>query len=1520
MKELPTNNEKRRLEVLWHYDVLDTPAESTFDDLTELAAEICGAPIATITFVDEKRQWFKSKVGLDASETSRDISFCAHAIDSRDLLIVPDAKKDARFAKNPLVTGEPKIRFYAGAPLINSEGYALGTICVIDKVPRELNPAQRHALEVLSRHVVSLLEMRRRAAESAKSDEARRLAEDKYQRIFENAVEGIFQTTQEGKFLSINPAFAQMLGYASPEEVINQITDLGRQLYVHPEQRKLIVHLLDTHGSVRDFEAEFFRKDGSTIWARTSAHVVRDAAGKFLFYEGTTQDITTQVEAKQQLRQSEAQYRLLFEGNPHPMWVFDQESLRFLEVNEAAIEHYGYSREEFLAMTIRDIRPPEEIAAHAEYHAKVVSGEVKSGLPRVPNIWRHRKKNGTNFEVEIKWTFIHFRNAKAQLVLANDITERRRSEFQNETFTRLAYSLSSASSAEQAARVIVEAADKLLGWDACSLDLYSAEKNTIHPVLSIDLVDGHRADVLPAYDSIAPSPRIAKVIELGGTLILRDNTGPAAGADLRSFGNTERLSASILFVPIRHITNVIGVLSIQSYSTNAYNQKALEILQALADQCGGALERIGAEEKLAKERSLLRTLLDHLPDHIFVKDVESRHLLINKAQFKLRGLTDDLEIIGQTLSEVSTREVAEQFIRDDQEVFRTGQPLIDREEKVIDPEGITHWMLTTKVPLRDQDGNISGLVGISRDITERKRIESTLRETEEMFRLISENVSDLIAVVDADGRRVYNSPSYQRIFGEDMAVLKGTDSFAQVHPEDREQVRNIFNETLITGIGQRIEYRFLLPDGTIRHIESQGNFVGGQSPETNKIVVVSRDISERKRLEQRNAALSKLGQNLSAATSPKDAARVISETTRELFLWDMFVINIFSGDEHTVQPLLNIDTINGKRVEIQEKPGPPSQFGLRVIHEGAQLILKKAPLTMLAGTDPVGDISRPSASLMFVPIRSGSTVIGILSIQSYSLNAYNEQDLSALQTMADHCGGAMERIRAEEALRFSEVRFHSVWENSVDGMRLTDENGIIVAVNKSFCKLVDMSREELEGQPFTVTYASSENHADLLQKYKARFRDHTVARFFERKMTFRSGKMAELGGANSFVDFEGEKPLLLALFRDITDQKRLETQLRQSQKMDSIGQLAGGIAHDFNNLLTVIQGHASLLLVTEKSPDAADSLQQISMAAERSANLTRQLLTFSRRQVMQRRTLDLKEVVDEMTKMLRRILGEDIVLKVENSSNLPSIHADRGMMEQILLNLAVNSRDAMPRGGELTITTNAVRIDEIYTRQNTDAYLGQFICLKVIDSGCGIPPENMVHIFEPFFTTKEVGKGTGLGLATVYGIVKQHDGWIEVASELDKGTVFKIFFPRSSEPTDKSKTSGKKELPRGTETILVVEDETPLRELVQFLLERQGYKVLEAASGKAAIEVWKKHKSSISLLLTDLVMPEGMTGGDLSKYLIAENPNLKVIYTSGYSADIVGKDFVLRDGLNFLQKPYHPDKLAQTVRDCLDGK
>lgn len=390
--------------------------------------------------------------------------------------------------------------------------------------------------------------------------------------------------------------------------------------------------------------------------------------------------------------------------------------------------------------------------------------------------------------------------------------------------------------------------------------------------------------------------------------------------------------------------------------------------------------------------------------------------------------------------------------------------------------------------------------------------------------------------------------------------------------------------------------------------------------------------------------------------------------------------------------------------------------------------------------------------------------------------------------------------------------------------------------------------------------------------------------------------------------------------RTEAERQKLEAQFRQVQKMEAIGQLAGGVAHDFNNILTVIQGNASMLTLNKLDEgEMRDCAQQIIGAAERAAGLTRQLLMFSRKQVMQPANRDLNEIIAHMTKMLQRILGEDITLQSIYSPGLPAIFADVGMIEQVLLNLAVNSRDAMPNGGKLVITTGSELFDEQSARQNPVAAAGLHVWLTVADTGCGIPTEDLPHIFEPFFTTKEVGKGTGLGLATVYGIIQQHHGWVTVTSEVSRGTTFRIYFP-AAKATAESKTAiAVTELPRGTETILIVEDEPTVRSLVSTILEYCGYKVLQAASGKGALKIWEEKRDQIQLLLTDIIMPDGMTGCELASHLQLQQPQLKVLYTSGYSGEAAGKGLQLHEGVNFLKKPYQPEELARIIRMALDS-
>jgi PAS domain S-box-containing protein len=515
-----------------------------------------------------------------------------------------------------------------------------------------------------------------------------------------------------------------------------------------------------------------------------------------------------------------------------------------------------------------------------------------------------------------------------------------------------------------------------------------------------------------------------------------------------------------------------------------------------------------------------------------------------------------------------------------------------------------------------------------------------------------------------------------------------------------------------------------------------------------------------------------------------------------------------------------------------------------------------------------------------------------------------------------------EREQGELAARQGLERFELVARATNDAVWDWDLRTDALWWNEGFQTLFGYEPEEIEEDSTSWTSRIHPNDQESVQhgihaiidgggtswrsEYRFRRRDNTYAIVFDRGYVLR--------------DPEGKPVRMIGAMQDITERKRLEEQLRQSQKMDAIGQLSGGIAHDFNNLLTVIQCNAMILTEDEVTKEQRAYAEDIAQAAERAASLTRQLLMVSRRQVMQPTELDLNSVVRNLMRMLRRIVGEDIHVYAGYSSETPLLRGDVGMLEQVLLNLVVNARDAMPRGGHLTITTGVKMVDETEERRRPDVTAGRYACLEVRDTGGGVDPEALPHVFEPFFTTKPVGKGSGLGLATVYGIVTQHGGWVDVTSVPGTGTTFSVYLPMT-EPEATNGLQRGSNLPGsldGTETILVVEDEDAVRLLVVNLLERHKYTVLQAASGVDALEVWERARDQIDLLLTDLVMPGGVTGRELAERLRADRPTLKVVYTSGYSTEVTGPGEPLIDGHNFVQKPYRPDKLMQTVRDQLD--
>lgn len=563
-------------------------------------------------------------------------------------------------------------------------------------------------------------------------------------------------------------------------------------------------------------------------------------------------------------------------------------------------------------------------------------------------------------------------------------------------------------------------------------------------------------------------------------------------------------------------------------------------------------------------------------------------------------------------------------------------------------------------------------------------------------------------------------------------------------------------------------------------------------------------------------------------------------------------------------------------------------------------------------------------SLIDAPIWLQNRIGGVFSIEHVGeKRIWTQEEERLAETMAtliSLCFEISQRKQTETALRESEERFRTIFENAPVGIITMDQEGRFLDVNNTACELNNVKREQIVGRfptdsPELYRIKEPEKAAELRGKLAIQgfLRNEEVTMF--RPL---DNKQQNIMFSSRFITIGG-KPIIISMSTDITERKRLEDQLRQAQKMEAIGHLAGGIAHDFNNLLQAILGYTDLVYnsLRPDDPNRAD-LKEVRLSAERAASLTRQLLAFSRRQVLQLTPLDLNGIIDDMINMIIRLIGEHIQIKLQHGQNLACIMADRGQIEQVVLNLCINARDAMPQGGALTIETSNAVLDTQYGMSHPQARPGQYVHLSVSDNGIGMDAATLEQIFEPFFSTKEKGKGTGLGLATVHGIILQHKGFIQVSSEPGKGSRFNIYLP-ACEKTEENVESVTQATARGgTETILLAEDDEGIRRLTQRLLRKAGYQVLAAADGAEALRLYAGHQGPIHMLLLDVVMPY-KGGRAVYDEIRATHPDARVLFTSGYSEATLQTNFILDAGINLLTKPYQHEALLRAVRRVLDA-
>lgn len=1129
---------------------------------------------------------------------------------------------------------------------------------------------------------------------------ARRLAElsaEEIKKQLQAAVEvaglGIIAVDYGTQTVDMSHRAAEQFGFP-PGMPVTRTELQGR---IHPDDQAELNRL--TENARRGADTGWFAQEHRVVWPDGTIrwlHVRKQVS----FSNGhphksviVTFDVTDRKRSEEAVRASEARYRLLFESNPHPMWVYNTETFKFTAVNDTAVLAYGYSREEFLSMSIRDIRPAEEIprleAAVARH-----SGGTTTSSP-----WRHQRKDGTVFTVEVSSHDLADEEGKCRLLMALDITERLQAEqARDELLARLQLHIDRM----PIAYVLFDAECRYGNWNPAAEKIfgYSREEIIGQPTSFLVHPDdyAHVAEILRRLQSgdVAAQSINRNVTKDGRTIICE-------------WHNTPLFAANGSF---------LGVLSMTLDITN----------------------RVRAEEALRASERRLRLALEAAGSIAFTWDIQ------NDAVTRYFSTEPGLPVTRETVGTLN--EVRNQIHPDDLHIFDAQLSACLKEGvdyrsafRIIRPDGAIACLEESGYLDRAVDGTPLALTGVSINVTERQAATEALRMSEARYRQLVDLLPTAIFVY-AEDKILYGNPAFLKMIGvNNPDELLGRSPFDVTHPSAHDA------------------------------------------------------------LHQRNELIALTGE-----AGPGFEKRVLRQ--------------------------------DGRSVPVYSVAASISGYG--------------QPATLVAVTD------------------------------------------------------LTERERATQLLR-------SVLSSVGDAILTIDEQGVIGSANPAAARQFGYSEDELLGQNVSLLMYEpfTQEHNGYLFSYLKTGIAKIIGIGREVECLRRDGTRFSADLTVTEFSLEGERRFT-GVLRDITERKRLQSQFIQSQKMEAVGRLAGGVAHDFNNLLTIISGYCELLMMSDLpvGDKRRESIATIRDAGERAARLTQQLLAFSRKAVMEPKLIDLNELVTRSVKLLRRLIGEDIILAVVTAPHSVPIKADPGQMEQVIMNLVVNARDAMPTGGRLTIETSIVGPDEHSPNG--------FARLAVSDTGQGITDDVKEKIFEPFFTTKRVGKGTGLGLAVVHGIVTQSGGQILIESAVGAGTTFQILLPLIANSGTKTVVNTTIVAIRGTETLLLVEDDKAVRRITRISLQTHGYTVLEASDGLEALHQAETYPGEIHLLVSDVVMPE-MGGRQLLDAVRKHRPGLRVLFMSGYTDDAVLLHGVVEATDAFIQKPFTPLTLARKVREVIDA-
>lgn len=1196
--------------------------------------------------------------------------------------------------------------------------------------------------------------------------------------------------------------------------------------------------------------------------------------------------------------ESENIYKKLIESSLQGIVIAQGLPPRLIYANPAISKILGYTSDELTSLSMEETHQlihPEDRSGFFKRYQERLEGKLPPAGYEVRGI----RKNGDIVWLEVSGTRIEYQNQPAVLATFIDITERKQAEqalIQRSNFQNLIMSLStnfiniSSQEIDQEIQKTLQRIGEFAEVDRSYVFLFNEtleEMSNTHEWCAPGIEPQiHRLQQIKIDRELPFFASIIKNREIFHVPRVSDLTEEAR-AEKREF-EREKIR-SLICVPMVCRDQLIGFLGLDAVrKEKSWSEDILALLKTLGEMIGNAIIRKRSEEALRASQERYKTIIESIEDGYFEVNLAGDLIFFNDSLCRMLGYSRE-EMLGMSNRQYTDEENRKKLYEAFNKVYRTGQPTKAFAWEIIRKDGMRRFGEVSITLVKNSEGQPVGFRGTARDVTERMKIEEEIQRTLSLLNATLESTADGILVVDLNGKIVsYNQKFVQLWHIPDSVIASRDDDQVLAFVLDQlkdpkgflNKVRTLYAQSEAESYdviefkdGRRFE-RFSTP-------QRIGDRIIGR-------VWSFRDVTSHLQAEE------------ALARSEERYRMLVEESFDGIFIQRGFEI-IFAN--RRLHEMLGYE--EGELLGMNH---------WLIYHPDYQSLTRERAMARLRGESP------PSTYEVKFLRKDGTSFCG--EINAKVINFLGE---SGIQVWARDIS---ERKRSEEILQAEKERFRSLSEGAPFGMVMIGHDGRFKYINPKFKELFGYDLTDVpDGKTwFRKAYPDPNYRHQVISTWLA---DYTVSKPGEkvpRDFTVRCKDGTEK--IVNFISVSLQSGETLMTCEDITELKRAEEtlrqteeQLRHSQKMEAVGKLAGGVAHDFNNLLTVIKGYAELSCIgLEENDPLRANLVEIRKASERASSLTRQLLAFSRRQILDLKIVNLNTLLKDLDKMLHRILGEDIELVYHLSQDLGMVKTDPGQMEQVILNLAVNARDAMPSGGKLSIETSNVELDEAYTKKHMEVTPGQYVMLSVSDSGIGISPEVKDRIFEPFFTTKEKGKGTGLGLSTVYGIVKQSGGNIYVYSEMGRGTTFKIYLPRieAEEENHLLPPESNHSLPRGNEKILLAEDETSVRELTARILREQGYQVFEAQNGMDILNFVHSHpERDFHLLVTDVVMPL-MSGKELENRLKQFMPHLKVLFISGYTDNAIVHHGVLMEGVEFLQKPFTHHALLYKVREVLD--